>query len=80
MGGVVAFIWGTADPRGTAAAVAAKNSPPDCFRNAATVLEEITGLSFINPVRMGGVVAFLWGTQHTRYFPFAVVGASCRHA
>ena len=28
-------------PRGTAAAVSAKNSPPDCFLNAATILKEI---------------------------------------
>ena len=40
--GVGSFLWKTAGPRGTAAAVAAKNSPPDCFLNAATVLQEIT--------------------------------------
>ena len=28
-------------PRSTAAAVGAKNSPPDCFINAPTVLKEI---------------------------------------
>ncbi len=37
----------TEGPRGTATAVKAKNSPPDCFLNALTVLKEIISQLYI---------------------------------
>ena len=66
LGGVFLFPHGAAGPRGTAAAVAAKNSPPDCFLNAATVLEEITIQSFQAVSAYLQELLFLWRTTGPR--------------
>ena len=42
----VLFFGELRRPRNVVAAVTAKNSPPDCFNNAATVLKEITNYLF----------------------------------
>ena len=48
----------TSGPHGTAVAVTAKNIPPECFLNAATVLKEIISLSLITHFRVFGGVFF----------------------
>jgi hypothetical protein len=52
------FITYTAGPHSIAVAVEAKNSPPDCFPHAPTVLKEIINLSFQQRFCFGNAVFY----------------------
>ena len=52
------FITCTAGPHSIAVAVEAKNSPPDCFPHAPTVLKEIISLSFQQRFCFGNTVFY----------------------
>ncbi|MBR3553563.1 MAG: hypothetical protein IKN72_09285, partial [Clostridia bacterium] len=49
-----------------AAAANAKNSPPDCFLNAATVLQEITSYSSEQFLQFAGAAFLRYGTAGSR--------------
>ena len=50
-------------PRGTAAAVEAKNTPPACFLNASTVLQEITSSLLIRRLQQCSRFALLFSDE-----------------
>ncbi|MGN0508682.1 MAG: hypothetical protein ACI4GX_05560, partial [Ruminococcus sp.] len=45
------FCFGTSGPRSIAAAVEAKNSSPNCFLNAPTVLKEIKFIFYVHQLQ-----------------------------
>ena len=67
------FVFGTLGPRSIAAAVEAKNSSPNCFPNAPTVLKEIKFILYVHQLQgLQKLWSFVFGTSGPRSVAAAV--------